>query len=210
VRGEGWNVHSTPNAENIFALELCVSDVHKTLLLNSKSDFIPFLIDALLLDPAHPRAEMTDEQKSWLQTSTAECLAQLAVFEPGRTALQQDATVLPALQAVAEAGLSAQAGEFAQAALRALSDKKLEMVSAESQKHVMLSYQWDKQATVMRINESLIARGYVTWFDLTNMKVRLLLLLLLLLPPPPPPLPPPPLPLLVLFGSAGSRVLCTV
>ena len=30
--------------------------------------------------------------------------------------------------------------------------------------------QWDVQATVKRINESLIERGYVTWFDLTNMK----------------------------------------
>ena len=30
--------------------------------------------------------------------------------------------------------------------------------------------QWNVQATVKRINESLIERGYVTWFDLTNMK----------------------------------------
>ena len=30
--------------------------------------------------------------------------------------------------------------------------------------------QWDVQAIIQRLNESLIARGYVTWFDLTNMK----------------------------------------
>ena len=30
--------------------------------------------------------------------------------------------------------------------------------------------QWDSQGTIKRTNESLIARGYVTWFDLTNMK----------------------------------------
>ena len=30
--------------------------------------------------------------------------------------------------------------------------------------------QWDVQAIIARVNESLIARGYVTWFDLTNMK----------------------------------------
>ena len=30
---------------------------------------------------------------------------------------------------------------------------------------------------MMRINESLIERGYVTWFDLTNMKGELLLVL---------------------------------
>jgi hypothetical protein len=41
--------------------------------------------------------------------------------------------------------------------------------------------QWDAQATIKRVNESLIARGYVTWFDLTNMKGNNLLLLLLLL-----------------------------
>ena len=33
--------------------------------------------------------------------------------------------------------------------------------------------QWDAQATVKRINESLIERGYMTWFDLTNMKGEL-------------------------------------
>ena len=36
--------------------------------------------------------------------------------------------------------------------------------------------QWDAQATVKRINESLIERGFVTWFDLTNMKGELQLL----------------------------------
>ena len=30
--------------------------------------------------------------------------------------------------------------------------------------------QWNVQATIQRTNESLIARGYATWFDLTNMK----------------------------------------
>ena len=78
--------------------------------------------------------------------------------------------MIPALRAVAEAGMSAEARQLAGAALLALSDKKLEMVAAGGQKHVMLSYQWDRQSTVMRINESLITRGFVTWFDLTNMK----------------------------------------
>lgn len=30
--------------------------------------------------------------------------------------------------------------------------------------------QWDVQPIIVRVNQSLIARGYVTWFDLTNMK----------------------------------------
>ena len=64
--------------------------------------------------------------------------------------------------------------ETAAAALTALSDKRLVMAT-DGQKHVMLSYQWDAQAVIQRVNESLIARGYATWFDLTNMKGKWLL-----------------------------------
>ena len=35
---------------------------------------------------------------------------------------------------------------------------------------VLCADQWNVQAQIKRTNESLIARGYVTWFDLTNMK----------------------------------------
>ena len=157
-----------PTADSIQALELTISDKNKSLLLANK-EFVPYLVDALLLDPDHPRAGMKEEHKIWCQEHHVECLAQLAVYEPAREALLQDPTVLPALRAVSEAGLSAEARELAGAALLALSNEKLEMVM-EGQKHVMLSYQWDFQATVKRINESLLKRGFVTWFDLTNMK----------------------------------------
>ena len=73
------------------------------------------------------------------------------------------------MQVVAEAGLSEGARELAAAALTALSNKKLQVVTV-GQKHVMLSYQWDYQPTMKRLNEWLIARSYATWFDLTNMK----------------------------------------
>jgi hypothetical protein len=168
VRAVGYNKNAKPTADTIMALELTISDANKPLLLANES-FIPYLTDALLLDQGHPRAGMKAELKIWCQQHHAECLAQLAVYEPGRQALLQDPSVLPVLQAVAEAGLSEEAREFAQAALLALSDRKLEMV-VEGQKHIMLSYQWDAQGTIQRINESLIGRGFITWFDLTNMK----------------------------------------
>ena len=168
VRAVGYNATLKPSTDTIMALELCVSDENKPLLL-ATPDFIPYLVDALLLDPAHPRAGLKPELKAWCQEHHAECLAQLAVFEPAHDALRQDPSVLPALEAVAEAGLSAEARRFAQAALLALSDKEMH-ADAEGEKHIMLSYQWNKQATVQRMNESLIGRGYVTWFDLTNMK----------------------------------------
>ena len=150
------------------ALELCISDENKPLLL-ANSDFIPYLVDALLLDPDHPRAGMKPELKTWCQTHHVECLAQLAVFEPAHEALRRDPSVIPALQAVAEVGLSAEARQYADAALLALSDKEMQ-ADAEGQKHIMISYQWDHQVTMERLNESLIGRGHLTWFDLTNMK----------------------------------------
>ena len=89
-------------------------------------------------DPDHPRAGMKEELKAWCQHHHCEALAQLAVFGPAREALQRDASVVAALEAVAEAGLSAETREVAAAALMALGDKQLE-IKAEGQKHVMLS-----------------------------------------------------------------------
>ena len=94
-------------------------------------------VDALLLDPEHPHADMKPELKTWCQQHHAECLAQLALFPPGREALLQNPSVSEALQAVAESGLSPESREFAQGALLALSDT--ELISKEGQKHVMLS-----------------------------------------------------------------------
>eukprot|EP01046_Picozoa_sp_COSAG06_P006350 COSAG06_NODE_297_length_18026_cov_50.901545_11_plen_232_part_00 len=211
VRADGYYRNQKPNADNIMALELCISDANKPLLLAHR-DFLPYVVDALLLDADHPRGDMKPELKSWCQQHHAECLAQLAVFEPARETLRADPSVISALEAVAEGGLTAEARQFAEAALLALSEKELH-VDVEGQKHVMLSCtfvcailllrsallhalnaverrvsplgrdltlddcvcvdQWDAQGTVKRINESLIERGYVTWFDLTNMKGKL-------------------------------------
>ena len=108
----------------------------RSLLLACES-FIPYLVDALLLAPDHPRQKLPDEGKGWCQQTHAECFAQLAVFAPAREALLADASVVPALNAVAAAGLTSEAQQLAQAALAALSDKQLE--ATEGQKHVMLS-----------------------------------------------------------------------
>ena len=81
---------------------------------------------------------MKEELKAWCQRHHCEALAQLAVFGPAREALRRDVSVVPALEAVAAAGLSAEIREVAAAALMALSDKELE-IKVEGQKHVMLS-----------------------------------------------------------------------
>ena len=125
-------------ADYVMAVELCISDRTKPLLLANPA-FIPYLVDALLLDPAHPRAGMKPELKAWCQTTHAECLAQIAVFQPdGREALRQDPSVRDALRCVAESGLTDEAQHHAESALLALSDTVL-VKTEEGQKHVMLS-----------------------------------------------------------------------
>ena len=110
---------------------------NKPLLIANK-DFIPYLVDALLLDPGHPRAEMKEDLKAWCQQHHCEALAQLSMHEDSRSALLQDPSVVPALEAVSKMGLTKQARAFAAAALVALRDKKLQMMVG-GQKHVMLS-----------------------------------------------------------------------
>ena len=140
VRADGYYRNQKPNADNIMAVELCVSDSNKPLLLANR-DFLPYVVDALLLDADHPRAGMKPELKSWCQQHHAECLAQLAMFAPARETLRANPSVIAGLEAVAEGGLTAEARQFAEAALLALSDKELH-VAAEGQKHVMLSCEW--------------------------------------------------------------------
>jgi hypothetical protein len=137
VRADGFYRSITPTADAIMALELCISDANKPLLLAHRG-FLPYVVDALLLEADHPRADMKPELKSWCQQHHAECLAQLAMFAPARETLRGDRSVIPALEAVAEGGLSGEARKFAEAALLALSDKELH-VDTEGQEHVMLS-----------------------------------------------------------------------
>ena len=138
VRADGFYQNQKPTADTIMALELCISDSNKPLLLAAHRGFLPYLVDALLLEADHPRADMKSELKSWCQQHHAECLAQLAVFAPARETLRADPSVIPALEAVAEGGLTAEARQFAEAALLALSEKELH-IDVEGQKHVMLS-----------------------------------------------------------------------
>ena len=138
--GIGYAGHVTkPTADRIMILELCISDKSKPLLL-ANTTFIPYLLNGLFLDPDHPRADLKDEIKLWNQETHVECLAQLALFPPGRDALLQNPAVSEALVAVAQQGMSEQARDHAKAALMALSGDELQM-RTEGQKHLMLSYQ---------------------------------------------------------------------
>ena len=149
-------------------LSLCISDTAKQLLLSNES-FIPHVIDGLMLDPEHPRKEADEAVKTAVQRDFAECIQQMSLFPPGCAALQENEAVIQALSTLKDKAWSEEAKICAEGALIALVPPE-PLPPPDGEKHVMLSYQWDAQATVKRINDSLIKRGYATWFDLTHMK----------------------------------------
>ena len=158
---------------------ICVSDFHKTLVL-ANLDAIPHLLSGLFLNPDHPKGLRAKEilgpaatptpveVQAVYQQNNAEALAQLALFPAGKDALIADNSVTAALEAVVEHGLSQEAKEFARAALIGLRGfAEHELVVAN---HVMLSYEWEMQPTILRINDSLQRRGYAVWVDVEQMK----------------------------------------
>ncbi len=141
IKAESNGAETKPTPDTIQAVELCVSDTNKPLVL-ANPEFITYLVDALLLQPDHPRAGLKLELRSWCQAMHTECLAQLAVFPEGKKALLQEPSVSEALKVVADVGLSQDARQHAQSALIALSDTELQAVSEGFPKHVMLSCKW--------------------------------------------------------------------
>ena len=51
---------------------------------------LPLLLDTLLLDPGHVRAGLADGVRTAIQADAADCLMQIALFEPGRALLKAD------------------------------------------------------------------------------------------------------------------------
>eukprot|EP01052_Picozoa_sp_SAG31_P036695 SAG31_NODE_4619_length_3091_cov_2.016711_2_plen_133_part_00 len=90
------------------------------------ADFVPHLLEGLLLlGDQEPRAQdgRTDFEsvKARVQRDYAECLQQLALFEPGREALRKEPAVAEALRTVARDGFSEDARHCARFALTTLS-----------------------------------------------------------------------------------------
>ena len=103
-----------------------------------------------------------DAQAVW-QRNYTEALEQLALSSPGKEALLCDEAAMAALEAVVELGMTEEAKEHARGALLAL--RGVAEHEAVVPNHVMLSYCWEDQSTIVRINESLKRRRYSTWLD---------------------------------------------
>ena len=150
-------------------LHLCISDANKALLLHSEQ-LLPLLLEALLLDPEHPRQAEEQDAKAAVQRDAVECFFQLAVFEEGKELLQQTPVVLDALRTLVGGAWTEEARQSAEGALMILDPDRGTGGGAgypgqQTLNHVMLSYCWDDQDTIVRVNESLKRRMYTTWLD---------------------------------------------
>lgn len=146
--GEGFWVKFPLDPQKTEALvNLCISDAHKSLLLNVKG-LTRHLVAGLFLDPDdHPRglnavppATPTPlEVQAIFQRNFSETIQQLSLFEPGKEVLLQDDSIVEAMEAVAEGGMSEEARESARGALMALVGPTAEPKKLEGEEHVMLS-----------------------------------------------------------------------
>jgi len=147
------------------------------------------LVTALLLDESNPRR--TQDGADELQATAAHALQNLALSEVGKAPLREHAGVMKGLRALKNDAMSDAARQSASAALFELDEEvrqKAKAAAAAAQaataeatggsssdddtsiEHVMLSYNWDHQTTIKRINASLQARGYSVWIDIEKMQ----------------------------------------
>ena len=142
------------------------------------------LLEALLLDTSHTRQNQPEAVKAAIQRDAAECLLQIALCDSGRAALLvgDGMDVLDVLRALTEGrgALTDEAVISAHGALMALEGRSPHHETTlggaggggngndseeegTPQQHVMLSYQWNVQTTILRIVRSLQKRDYDVW-----------------------------------------------
>ena len=70
--------------------------------------------------------------------------------------------------------MTAEARRYASGALFELDEstrhQQRSATSSVAVEHIMLSYNWDHQATIKRVNSALQARGYAVWIDIEKMQ----------------------------------------
>ena len=109
-------------------LSFCISDTVKQMLLNH-SDFIPHLLDGLLLQPEHPRQGSDPVVKAAVQRDFAECIQQISLFPPGCDALRAHSGMVEALDALVELAWSEEAKDCVRGALMQMAERPPEPIA---------------------------------------------------------------------------------
>ena len=123
------------------------ADVNKKLLIECTT-LLTLLTETLLLDPSHMRQEEDERIKAIIQQDAAECLLQIALFEPGRALLSNNASVVDVLHMLVdkawaeEAKLSAHNALLALGAIERTHEPEPDQEGSSDAGWLMMSYQW--------------------------------------------------------------------
>jgi hypothetical protein len=166
-------------------VEVAVSDAHKLHMLRSD-----VLVDTLHRGlSADVAAAEVDPNQTKLRVCCCAVLAQLSTL-PATAAMLVGHPVLKALAALSNHVEPTVAQDIAVTLFQ------IDLIEAEAEKtvctgatqegvrqapsagdhligHVMISYQWDVQTTIKRLNASLQHRGFRTWIDIECMAVSI-------------------------------------
>eukprot|EP01050_Picozoa_sp_SAG11_P010949 SAG11_NODE_1128_length_5762_cov_2.633763_1_plen_194_part_00 len=126
------------------------ADANKAMLVQCPS-LIPAVLDALFLEPDHPRKDMDESVRARIQCDGAECFLQLALFEPGKVLLVQHNEALDALRALVSGGaLSEEVKLCASSALAAMEGPSGHAPTPGGEKHIMMSCMYHDELTTLR------------------------------------------------------------
>ena len=164
---------------------LTIADANHSQVLNSKT-ILEDLVEGLMLAEDNPRRGTAMVDK--FQLAAAQVLENLALSEENKKPLTLHSGVMDGLRLLQKNALSEEARRSATAALfeldkttrqkakdvaatmKAAASKASEDCGETSIKHIMLSYNWDHQEQIKRINLALNERDYSVWIDIEKMQ----------------------------------------
>eukprot|EP01043_Picozoa_sp_COSAG02_P063924 COSAG02_NODE_9196_length_2292_cov_1.844961_1_plen_727_part_01 len=166
-------------------VNMVISDANKAFMVEHDGA-IDALVAGLLVEESNPRR--TQEGGEELQATCAMVLQNLALSDVGKVALRSHAGTMDGLRRLSSkedsVGMTAEARQYASGALFELDEltrrrqrptqSSTDGDGAETTsvvvEHVMLSYNWDHQSVIKRVNSALQARGYAVWIDIEKMQ----------------------------------------
>ena len=151
-------------------VNMVISDTNKAFVVEHNGA-VDVLVAGLLLDEGDPRR--SQQAGDELQATCALALQNLALSDVGKAALRSHVDVMDGLRRLSSSsgdgdsvGMTVEARQYASGALFELDESARHPIEqgdggrGEAVEHIMLSYNWDHQSTIKRVNASLQSRGY--------------------------------------------------
>jgi len=169
-----------PSAQRVATMS--ISDANKKHMIQHIG-FIEMLLECLIIDNDNRRKD--NDGANDMQELSAGVLHELSLYGPTATALRSHRAAIPALRKLCEVGTKLSKERGAAALFELDEDTRQEATTGSENTgagtglltkgpklppHVMASYNWDHQDTILRVVSSLQHRGYLVWVDTEQMK----------------------------------------